>query len=146
MLLVVLALLLAKPGLITDEEAVLVLLLLANREGELEVVAEAVGVLPQALDGTVEETALRLLLTALCLLKGPLAGELRSNPGGVPGEASNPLLQLLLVVEAEEEPLARSAARAAFLAAVSGRELFTAVRGPILTICRGEGWAIDRAC
>ena len=144
LLLVVLALLLAKPGLITDEEAVLVLLLLANKEGELEVVAAA-GVLPQALDGTVEETAARLLLTALCLLKGPLAGELRSNPGGVPGEPSDTLLRLLLLVEATQaEPLPRSAARAAFLAAVSGRELSTAVRGPILTIGRGEGWASDR--
>ena len=53
----------------------MVLLLLANREGELDVVAEAVGLLLLALARTVEETALRLLLTALCLLKGPLAGE-----------------------------------------------------------------------
>ena len=125
----------------------MVLLLLANREGELEVVAEAVGVLPQALDGTVEETALRLLLT-LCLLKGPLAGELKSNPGGVPGEPSDPLLRRLLLVEAmEAEPLPRSAARAAFLAAVSGKKPSAAARAPpILTLARGEGLAIDRAC
>ena len=125
----------------------MVLLLLANREGELEVVIEAVGLLPLALGRTVEEKVLRLLLTALCLLKGALAGEFVSNPGGVPGEPSNPLLRLLLLVEAEEEPLPRSAARAVFLAAVSGREPSAVVRGPpILTLARGEGLAIDRAC
>ena len=122
----------------------MVLLLLANREGELEVVAEAVGVLPQALDGTVEETALRLLLTALCLLKGPLAGELRSNPGGVPGEASDSLLRLLLLVDAESLP--SSAARTAFLAAVLGREPSAAAGGAILTLGRGAGFTPDRAC
>ena len=124
----------------------MVLLLLANREGELAVVAEAVGLLPLALGRTVEGTAPRLLLTALCLLKGALAGELRSNPGGVPGEASTPLLRLLLLEEAEEEPLPRSAARAAFLAAVSRREPSAAARAPILTLARGEGLTPDRAC
>ena len=44
----------------------------------------------------------------------------------------------------EAEPLPRSAARAAFLAAVSGREPSAVVRGPVLTIGRGEGWATDR--
>ena len=74
----------------------MVLLLLANREGELEVVQEAVGLLPLALASTVGGGALRLLLTALCMLKGPLAGELRSNPGGVPGDASDRSLLRLL--------------------------------------------------
>ena len=152
----------------------MVLPLLATREGaQLEVVAEAVGLLsqaltvargdtrlqpgalngrplgllPLALDGTLEETGLRLLLTALCLLKGALAGELKSKPGGVPGEASDPLLRLLLLVETEEEPLPRSATRAAFLAAVSGTQPSAAARGPpILTLARGEGLTPDRAC
>ena len=147
MLLEVLVLLLAWPGVTLDEGAGLVLLL-ANSEGaQLKMVEEAVGLLPPALGRTVEETCLRLLLTALCLLKGPLAGELKSRPGGVPGEAPNPLLRLLLLVEAEEEPLPRSAARAAFLAAVLGRAPSAAAGGPpLLSLARGEGLTPARAC
>jgi len=67
-----------------------------------ETVGERFGI-PRALGAASEGRAIEKRLTALGLLPSALAGDNKSNAGGVPGEASNP--RLLLVLEADMLPV-----------------------------------------